>query len=240
MTTGSLMTIEFGLAILGAYLLGSVPAAYLAARWSRGIDLRKYGTGNVGASNLFRVAPKWAAIPAAIFDAAKGALSVWVAQLLGLGPALQITAGIFAIVGHNWPVFLGFRGGRGILTSLGVIAMMSPKLGLIALLLPYTLFPWRQVPLGVFILLVALPLLGWFLSQPLDIEAKLPVTSGLAVLTLVALARRLAVRRAEISKSLPLGQVLMYRLFFDRDIRNRKAWINRMPLAQEKDSDISI
>ncbi|MDD4876817.1 MAG: glycerol-3-phosphate acyltransferase, partial [Dehalococcoidales bacterium] len=77
------MAIIFGLLIIVAYLLGSVPAAYLAAKWSRGIDIREYGDGNVGASNLLRVTSKWIAYTVIIFDLGKSALIIWVAQLLG-------------------------------------------------------------------------------------------------------------------------------------------------------------
>ncbi|MEE9583299.1 MAG: glycerol-3-phosphate acyltransferase, partial [Dehalococcoidales bacterium] len=139
----------------------------LAARWSRGIDIRKYGTGKVGAANIFNVTSKWLAIPVTIFDIGKGAFTVWIAQLLGLGAAQQVTVGVITVIGHNWPIFLRFQGGRGIFTSLGVITMLSPPLGLIILVMPYTLAPFRQVALGVFLAFVSLPLFSWFLSQPL-------------------------------------------------------------------------
>ena len=109
-----------------AYLLGSVPAAYLAARFIRGIDLRKYGSGNVGASNLAKSASAKLAIPVFLFDIGKGYLVVFLAGLAGQGLFYQIIIGILAVVGHNWPLFLGFRGGRGIATSLGVVLAVSP------------------------------------------------------------------------------------------------------------------
>ncbi len=223
------MAIEFVLLVLAAYLLGSVPAAYLAAKWSRGIDIRKYGTGKVGAANVLSTVSKWLAIPVAIFDIGKGALAVWVAQLLGLGAVEQVTAGIITVVGHNWPVFLRFQGGRGVLTSLGVITMLSPKLGLIILVMPYLLSPLRQIALGVFWALVSLPIFSWFLSQPLDIEERLPITLGFVVLTLIGLSKRLLTPRTMLSKSVPPVQLFINRLLFDRDIRNREAWVHRAP-----------
>ena len=84
------MSVEFVLLIIVAYLLGSVPVAYLAAKWVRGIDIRKYGTGKVGAANVLSAASKWLAIPVAILDIVKGALTVWVAQLLGFGAVLVL------------------------------------------------------------------------------------------------------------------------------------------------------
>ncbi|MBA7615005.1 Glycerol-3-phosphate acyltransferase [subsurface metagenome] len=221
------MLTEFVLLILGAYLLGSVPAAYLAVKWSRGIDIRKAGTGKVGAANVFRLAPKWVAIPVTIFDIGKGALTVWVAQLLGLGAAEQVIVGVVTVIGHNWPVFLRFQGGRGVFTTLGVITMLSPWLGLIILVMAYALAPLRQVALGVLLALVSLPIFSWFLSQPLGIEERLPVTLGFVALALIGLLKRLVVPRIPLSKSVTPGQLIINRLLFDRDIRDRKAWIHR-------------
>ncbi len=222
--------VEFGLLILGAYLLGAVPAAYLVAKWSRGIDLRQYGSGNVGASNLLRLTSKRLAIPVIVFDIGKGALTVWVAQLLGLGAAEQVTVGLAAIIGHNWPVFLRFSGGRGILTTFGVIIILTPWLAPIALITAYIFAPFRQLALGTLIALVSLPILGWFLSQPLGIDDRLPITLGYLAMLLIAVFKRLAAPRTSVTASVPGGQLLINRLLFDRDIRDRETWIHRAPL----------
>ena len=219
------MATEFVLLSIAAYLLGSVPAAYLAAKWFRGIDIRQYGTGNVGASNVLSVTSKWLAIPVTIFDIGKGALAIWIAQLLGLGAAQQVTVGIITVIGHNWPVFLRFQGGRGIFTTLGVITMLSPWLGLIITAIAYSMIPFRQLALGVLLALASVPIFSWFLPQLLDVEERLPITLGFLVLFLVALLKRLAVPRTPLSKSVPRGQLFINRLLFDRDIRDRKAWI---------------
>ncbi len=221
------MSVEFVFLGIAAYLLGSVPAAYLAARWSRGVDIRKLGTGKVGAANILSVAPKWLSVPVAIFDVGKGALAVWVAQLLGLGAAQQVTVGVLTVTGHNWPVFLRFQGGRGVFTTLGVVTMMSPKLGLIILVAPYLFAPVRRVALGVFLALSSMPILSWFLSQPLDIKDRLPVTLGIAVLSLMGLSKRLVGPRTALSQSVPRRELFFNRLLFDRDIRDRKTWLKR-------------
>ena len=221
------MVIWFILLIIGAYLLGSVPTAYLVAKWRRGIDIRQYGSGNVGASNVLAIISKRWSIVVTIFDVGKGALMVWVVQLLGLGATQQATVGIAAIIGHNWPVFLRFQGGRGILTSLGVFTMLSPRLGLIALVLSYLFAPFRQLSLGVTLALMTIPILSWVLSQPLGIEEPLPITLGFLVILLIALVRRLAVPRSPISASVSTGELIINRLLFDRDIRDRKAWISQ-------------
>ncbi|MFC2036257.1 glycerol-3-phosphate acyltransferase [Chloroflexota bacterium] len=223
------MVIWFILLLLGAYLLGSVPAAYLVAKWRRGIDIRQHGSGNVGASNVLALVSKRWSILVTIFDIGKGALAVWVAQLLDLGAAQQVTAGIVSVIGHNWPIFLHFRGGRGIFTTLGVITILSPKLGLIILVMPYTLAPLRQVSLGVFCTLVSIPIFSWFLSQPLGIETRLSITLGFTVLTLIALSKRLMTSRTPLSKSVHPVKLIVNRLLFDRDIVDRKAWISQPP-----------
>jgi len=167
-----------------------------------------------------------------LFDIGKGALMVWTArqtgmEFLGSAAAAQAAAGIIAIAGHNWSVFMGFKGGRGIFTSLGVITMLSPWLGLIILIMPYLFAPIHQVAFGVFMALTSLPFLSWFLHQPLSIEERLPVTLSFIVLTAMGLLIRLIVPRSEISQTVPTAELLFNRLLFDRDIRDAKKWIKR-------------
>ena len=228
------MAIEFGLLTFGAYLLGSVPAAYLAARWSRGIDIRQCGDGNVGSTNLMRLTSKRIAIPVVIFDLGKGALMIWVAQLLGLNITQQITVGLAAVIGHNWPVFLRFNGGRGIFTSLGVISILVPWLGLIVLVIAYGLAPFHQLAVGVLLALIFAPLAAGFLSQPLGVTDKLPIALGFLALFLIVIIRRLTAPRTTLTASVPLGQLWVNRLLFDRDIRDREAWINQRQSQPEK------
>lgn len=227
------VSVQFILLIIGSYLLGSVPAAYLAIKWSRGTDIRKQGTGNVGAANVLSTGSKWLAITVALFDIGKGAFCIWVAQLLDLNAAQQVTAGFFVVIGHNWPVFLHFRGGRGVLASLGIITMLSPLLGLYTLVMPYLFAPFRLLALGVFLAYVSVPTMAWFLSKPLGIEEALSVSLGLVAVVSVGLFKRLLVPRAALSKSIPLGELLISRLLFDRDIYDRKAWIYRLPASTD-------
>ena len=134
------MVIEFGLLVLAAYLMGSIPTAYLAAKLSRGIDIRQYGDANVGATNLLRLSSIGVTLPVIFFDIGKGLIIVLAAQLVGLGIAHQVTVGLAAIVGHNWSVFLRFKGGRGALTTLGIALILplvnnSVPWGIVAFLL---------------------------------------------------------------------------------------------------------
>jgi len=221
------VAIEFSLLTLGAYLLGSVPAAYLAGKWSRGIDIRQCGDGNVGSTNLMRLTSKWIATPVIIFDLGKGALMVWIARLLGLDTTQQIVVGVVAIIGHNWPVFLRFNGGKGIFTSLGVISILVPWLGLIILVIAYGLAPFHQLAVGVLLAVIFAPTAAWFLSQPLGVPDRLPITLGFLAIFLIVVIRRLTAPRTIFTASVSRGQLLVNRLLFDRDIRDRKAWINQ-------------
>jgi glycerol-3-phosphate acyltransferase PlsY len=109
----------------GAYLLGSIPFGVLVARAKR-IDLRKVGSGNIGATNVARALGKGWAIAVLVADAVKGFLPVWLAGRLQLPPAAIALAGLSAIVGHMFTLFLRGRGGKGVATSLGVALALSP------------------------------------------------------------------------------------------------------------------
>jgi len=228
------MAIEFVLSLLGAYLLGSVPAAYLAAKWSRGIDIRQYGSGNVGATNLLGLTSKWIAIVVIIFDLVKGGVVVWAAQLIGLDITQQVAVGLAAIIGHNWPVFLRFNGGRGILTTLGVIFILVPWLAPIVLVIAFSFALYHQLALGVLLGTISAPVAVWFFSQLLGVADKLPIALGFLAIFLIAVLRRLTAPRTSLTVSVPLRQLLVNRLLFDRDIRDREAWIRRQPLKEEE------
>lgn len=112
-------------AVALGYLVGSVPFAFLLAR-RRGIDLRNVGSGNVGAANMLRTSGVAAAIAVMALDAVKGALAVLVAQRLTAGPATPMAAGLASIIGHIYPIWLVFRGGKGVATAAGVFAVLVP------------------------------------------------------------------------------------------------------------------
>ncbi|HXX59107.1 MAG TPA: glycerol-3-phosphate acyltransferase [Dehalococcoidales bacterium] len=215
------------LAVL-AYLLGSIPSGYLIMRWARGVDIRKVGTGKIGASNVMRSGSKKLAIPVALFDILKGVLPVLVARFTDMPVWQWVVVGLLAIIGHNWPLYLKFRsGGRGIFVSAGVITALSWQLGIFVFVFPYLFAPIKQVALGVFCALIILPILSWFLPGLFSVNDKLTMTIGFAVLTAIALARRLVSHRSELSKSVPWGEIIFNRLLFDRDIGDRRMWNSR-------------
>ena len=224
------MLIKFIPLIIGAYLLGSVPSAYLVAKWSRGIDIRQYGSGNVGASNVLKFTSKWGAILVIILDLVKGMVPVYIAQLIDLQVYQQVIIGLAAITGHNWPVFLRFSGGRGLLTTLGVVFVIAPWLALVLAVIAFAWLPVKQLALGTGAALILLPIFSWFLSQPFGIEKSPPLTLGFVAMFLLVVIRRLTAPRTSVTASVPTGELIVNRLLFDRDIRDRKAWISRTPL----------
>jgi acyl phosphate:glycerol-3-phosphate acyltransferase len=113
--------------LAAAYLLGAVPSSYLLARWMGGIDLRQVGSRNLGATNLYRQLGWKAAIPAGLFDLAKGAAPVALAMRFGAGPAWwPMVVGLSAVLGHVYSPFVGFKGGKGVATAGGMFLALAP------------------------------------------------------------------------------------------------------------------
>jgi len=120
------------LLLLLAYFIGSVPFGLLLARAAGFGDIRKIGSGGTGATNVARTGNKWLAIATVLLDAGKGALAVSLAFMIGFSPPGAIVVGIFVVLGHCFPVWLNFKGGKGFATFLGVLLMAAPIAGLIS------------------------------------------------------------------------------------------------------------
>jgi acyl phosphate:glycerol-3-phosphate acyltransferase len=121
--------ISAGLLLLG-YLSGSIPFGLILVRLTRGVDVRERGSGNIGATNVARVAGKGLGVFVLVLDALKGALPVLLAQRVAGSPELAAGVGLAAFVGHVAPPWLGFRGGKGVATALGVLAVLAPRAAL--------------------------------------------------------------------------------------------------------------
>jgi len=130
------MALSGFLAVIIAYLLGSIPAGYITTRLQSGKDIRKLGSGNIGAHNVYRNVGKFAAVMTAIFDVLKGAAAVVIAEKLlgyptmaqvGLPQALVLLAGLGVVAGHIWSIFLRFNGGNGISPTIGILAILLPE-----------------------------------------------------------------------------------------------------------------
>ena len=153
--------------IIVAYLIGSIPFALLLARRFGEADLRRVGSGNLGAANVMRASGVAAGLLVAALDMTKGAASVWLAARGSAGAALPAAAGLAAIIGHIYPVWLRFRGGKGVATACGVFAVLTP-LALPPALAVFVAVVWmtKYISLGSVIATMALPPLAYALGSP--------------------------------------------------------------------------
>ena len=156
------------LLIVGGYLLGSIPFGIVLARLFAGADVRAAGSGNIGATNVARVAGPLPGILTLLLDAVKGALAVWLAgRLTDHSAKWMVLAGISALIGHCFPVWLRFNGGKGVATALGVFAVLCLPAAIGALLFFLIVVGiWRYVSLGSIAAAAAMPLLIYFLWAP--------------------------------------------------------------------------
>jgi glycerol-3-phosphate acyltransferase PlsY len=156
------------LLLAAAYFLGSIPFGLLLAKLFAGSDIRKSGSGNIGATNVARVAGPAAGILTLLLDVGKGAAAVWVAGRFTDQSSTDMTlAGVVALLGHCFPVWLKFKGGKGVATALGVFLMLAPLAALAALLVFILVcLAWRYVSLGSVSAAAAMPLLVYFLWAP--------------------------------------------------------------------------
>ncbi|HEX7120443.1 MAG TPA: glycerol-3-phosphate 1-O-acyltransferase PlsY [Longimicrobiales bacterium] len=147
--------------LLASYLLGAVPTSYLVGRWARGIDLRQHGSGNLGATNAFRVLGWRLALPVLLFDIFKGWLPTFVfPRLDAAAPEWALAYGIAAIIGHVFSVYVRFRGGKGIATSAGVFLALAPLAVLVGVLIwSAVVAATRIVSLASIVAALTLPLI---------------------------------------------------------------------------------
>ena len=151
-----------GSILLAAYLLGSIPWSYLVVRIFRKEDIRAVGSGNVGATNAMRAAGKAVGAAALALDVAKGVAAVLVARRFDAPPLVVGTAAVTVVLGHVFPVFLGFRGGKGVATAAGALGALAPAVMAVALLLFFLIVSWkRYVSLGSIAVAALFPLLAW-------------------------------------------------------------------------------
>jgi acyl phosphate:glycerol-3-phosphate acyltransferase len=154
------------LPVLFGYLAGSVPFAFLLARRA-GIDVRVAGSGNVGAANVLRTTSAWRAAAVMSLDVGKGAAAVLVASLITGGVWIAALTGAAAIVGHIYPVWLRFHGGKGVAVAAGVFSVLSPiATGIAAAVFLIIVWVTRYVSLGSIVATLALPPVAWWAGAP--------------------------------------------------------------------------
>ncbi len=145
-----------------SYLIGSIPFSYLIARLVTGKDIRGMGSGNVGATNVMRTTGRSAGIAALLLDVLKGAGSVWLAHVLGGDSTAMAVCGFMAMLGHSFPIFLGFRGGKSVATGGGAFGALAPLAMLSSIgVFGISLFLFRIVSFGSVIAAASFPVLAW-------------------------------------------------------------------------------
>lgn len=178
--------------VLAAYLLGSLPTAYLVGRW-RGVDLRRHGSGNLGATNTFRVLGARWAVPVLLVDVAKGAIPTALFPIVdgAADPRWALAYGAAAIVGHVFPIYLGFRGGKGVATAAGVFAALAPGAVLAAFVI------WLLVVVGTgYVSLASLSAAVGLVGALLLLGARSEVLAlGVAAALFVVWSHRANIRR---------------------------------------------
>jgi len=186
------MTSAAAIVLILAYLIGSIPFGVILGRAWTGVDVRKHGSGNIGATNVLRTLGLRFAAATFVLDAGKGAVAVLLAGAIGAGHGVAALAGLLAVVGHNWPVFLDFRGGKGIATSWGFITATVPAAGLaFALIWVAIVIVTRYASLGSMIGAAATPIVCLLVSAPWQYVAASTVVAVFAVLRHGANIRRL-------------------------------------------------
>jgi acyl phosphate:glycerol-3-phosphate acyltransferase len=169
------------LLISGAYLLGSIPTGLLLAKAS-GVDIRTTGSGNIGATNVYRTLGRTVGILTLVGDCLKGLVPVLVAQGLGMGDAMIAAAGAAAFLGHVYTVFLGFKGGKGVATALGVFLGVSPaSVGLALVIFIAVVAGWRYISLGSITAAAAMPFIVTALDRRPPVIA---MAAGIALLVI--------------------------------------------------------
>lgn len=189
------MSVAATLLLIGAisYLLGSIPMAFIIAKLWGGIDIREHGSGNVGATNVYRTVGKLAGLAAFLLDAGKGLAAVLVAASIFPEAALpgKLVACIGVVAGHNWPVFLGFRGGKGMATMIGGFIGIAPWVVLSCILIWLLVIAVsKYVSLGSIIAAAGIPLFMWLYGR-----GAVLVVFGALLGTLAILRHRSNIKR---------------------------------------------
>jgi len=172
--------------IIIGYLLGSIPTAYIVSRMRKGVDIRNVGSGNMGAANVMRQIGAHEGVFVGLIDIAKGAGAILIAQALNVSELWVFGTGFAALVGHNFPVFAGFKGGRGSATIIGIFLVLAPKAILVTLaVVAIPFFTTRKFMAALFIGFGLLPLFVWLF------EGSLPLVRFVLIIDLFMLVRNL-------------------------------------------------
>jgi acyl phosphate:glycerol-3-phosphate acyltransferase len=161
--------IEIFLVCALSYLVGSIPNGLVLGKLVWHVDLREYGSHNIGATNAWRTLGKGPGFLIFVLDLLKGIIGVWLGMYIVGNPVAMILGGIFTIVGHSWSLFLKFKGGKGVATGLGVIAMLMPKVTILVFIVWFVIvYVTKYVSLGSIIAAALVPIFAWFFDNPVE------------------------------------------------------------------------
>lgn len=209
------------LIVLGSYLAGGVPVAYLTGRLLRGIDIREHGSRNVGASNVWQTVSRAAVVPVGLTEIVQGLAGPTLAKRAGQSRTVQVLSGLAALAAHNWSPFLRFTGGRGIAHSIGfMLAVSRPAVATFTGLSLLGVVR-RQVPQFVGLGIVAAPLAALARRQPPEIVC------GMAGMAALIFTKRLLANEPSPPAGADRRRVLLSRLLYDRDTAEREAWVRQ-------------
>ena len=161
---------KIALIIISCYLLGSVPFGYIVGKLFKKVDIREYGSGNIGATNALRILGPSLASLVVIGDIGKGIFSIYLVQYLNIDNLLILTiAGLAVICGHDWSIFLGFKGGKGIATTLGVVFALNPTISILALIIGgVVVITTRYVSLASIFVVISIFIFTILFKQPYE------------------------------------------------------------------------
>jgi len=229
-----------GLIIIAAYCWGGIPTAYVVARLTSGIDIREYGSGNVGASNALAHLGPGTGIAIGLFDLiGKGILPVLLARALDAGLAVQVAVGLATVAGHNWSPYIRFTGGRGVSAAGGTIlafalwyeaaiaAILIAGIGRILL---------KDTGLLTLLAMVAMPATAVAIGGSGIADRPIEIVAMCALIALLLIGKRLTANWEQLPDEQPVIHTLICRILWDRDVPKRQNWTERTPVPDTSEA----
>ena len=185
------MLIVISCIVIG-YLIGSIPSAYIMARLRKGIDIREFGVGNMGAANVIRHVGVWEGIVVGLVVITKGAAAIIITRDLSVPQYWVLGAGFSALLGHNFPIFVGFKGGKGSATILGIFLVLAPKeTGIILGIMAIPFLITRNFAFAISVSFIFMPLLIWLFGGSMTL-----IFYSLAILIFIGIRSLPSARQA--------------------------------------------
>ncbi|HEU5319255.1 MAG TPA: glycerol-3-phosphate acyltransferase [Methylomirabilota bacterium] len=212
--------LETAVIVAASYAIASVPVAWIAGWATKGIDIRAYGSGNIGASNVWQSVSRALVVPVGLAQIGQGLAGPGIARLAGHGDGTQVICGLAALAAHNWCPWLRFAGGRGVGAAIGVLLVISPVALAVFIVVSVTGVLSRAIPQGVGLGLALAPASAAVAGQPGAVIGGCGAVAGMVLL------KRVLANGPPAPDAARPG-VWWNRLLYDRDVRDREAWVRR-------------